>query len=281
MPSFQTAQPILATIDVVSGAVRIRAGDRDTTTVDVVPSDASNPEDVRAAEQTRVEYTAPHLLVRAPKLRSWSIRNAGGSIDVTVELPAGSRVHGSGQLASFDGDGPLGACRIKTGLGDIRLDRVETLELKTGSGDIDVDHATGRAELSAGSGDVRVRELGDSAVIKNSNGTTWVGDAGGDLRLNAANGSIAVERSFASVVAKSASGDVRLGEVVRGSVVLETKMGDLEVGIPEGTAAWLDLNTTAGRVHNSLDAVDGPEAAAETADVRARTVVGDVLIRRP
>src|SRR3954470_13969590 len=148
MPSFQTAQPILATIDVVAGAVRIRAGDRDTTTVDVVRSDASNPEDVRAADQTRVEYTAPHLLVRAPKLRSWSMRNAGGSIDVTVELPAGSRVHGSGQLASFDSDGLLGECRIKTGLGDIRLDRVETLELKTGSGDIDVDHATGRAELS-------------------------------------------------------------------------------------------------------------------------------------
>jgi hypothetical protein len=281
MPSFETPQPILATIDVVAGAVRIRAGERGTTTVYVVPSDASNDEDVRAAEQTRVEFTAPQLLVRAPKLRSWSLRSAGGSVDVTVELPAGSRVHGSGQLASFDSDGPLGECRIKTGLGDIRLDRVETLELKSGAGDIEVAHANGRAELSVGSGDVRVRELGDSAVIKNSNGTTWVGDAAGDLRLNAANGSIAVEKSAASVVAKSANGDVRLGEVVRGSVVLETKMGDLEVGIPEGTAAWLDVRATAGQVHNALDAADAPEGSAETADVRARTVIGDILIRRP
>jgi hypothetical protein len=281
MPTFETREPIMATIDVVAGDVRIRAGDRDTTIVEVAPSDASDPEDVRAAEQTRVEYTAPHLLVRAPKLRSWSIRSTGGSIDVTVELPAGSRVHGSGQLASFDSDGPLGECRIKTGIGDIRLDRVETLEVKIGSGDIDIDHATGRTELSAGSGDVRVRELGDSAVIKNSNGTTWVGDAGGDLRLNAANGSIAVERSFASVVAKSANGDVRLGEVVRGSVVLETKMGDLEVGIPEGTAAWLDVSASAGRVDNALEAAEAPDRSADTAEVRARTVLGDILIRRP
>jgi DUF4097 and DUF4098 domain-containing protein YvlB len=281
MPSFETPQPILATIDVVAGAVRIRAGDRDTTTVDVVPTDPSNHEDVRAAEQTRVEYTAPHLLVRVPKLRSWSIRSAGGSVDVTVELPAGSRVHGSGQLASFDSDGPLGECRIKTGLGDIRLDRVETLELKSGAGDIDVAHAKGRAELSVGSGDVRVRELGDSAVIKNSNGATWVGDAAGDLRLNAANGSIAVEKSAASVVAKSANGDVRLGEVVRGSVVLETKMGDLEVGIREGTAAWLDVRATAGQVRNALDVADAPEGSGETAEVRARTVIGDILIGRP
>ena len=51
---------------------------------------------------------------------------------------------------------------------------------------------------------------------------------------------------------------MRLGEVVRGSVVLETKLGDLEVGIREGTAAWLDVNSQFGRVHNALEAADAP-----------------------
>jgi DUF4097 and DUF4098 domain-containing protein YvlB len=128
---------------------------------------------------------------------------------------------------------------------------------------------------------VRLRELDSSAVIKNSNGDTWVGVAGGDLRLNAANGSIAVDLAQASVGAKSANGDVRLGEVVRGSVVLETKIGDLEVGIREGTAAWLDVNSRFGHVRNGLDAADGPEASAETVEVRARTSVGEVVVRRP
>jgi hypothetical protein len=281
MSTFETPEPILAVVDVLVADVRIRAGDRDTTTVEVAPSDPANPEDVRIAEQTRVEFTPPQLLVKTPKLRSWSIRSTGGSIDVTIELPAGSRLQGSGAMASFDADGPLADCRIKTGLGDIRLDSAETLELKSGTGDIDVARVTGRAEINAGSGDVRVRELGDGAVIKNSNGATWVGAAAGDLRLNAANGSIAVERSGAGVVAKSANGDVRLGEVVRGTVVLESKMGDLEVGIPEGTAAWLDVRATAGRVHNALDSADAPEGSVETAEVRARTVVGDILVTRP
>jgi DUF4097 and DUF4098 domain-containing protein YvlB len=128
---------------------------------------------------------------------------------------------------------------------------------------------------------VRLRELDASAVVKNSNGDTWVGVAGGDLRLNAANGRIAVDVARASVVAKSANGDVRLGEVARGSVVLETQLGDLEVGIREGTAAWLDVSSTAGRVHNALDATDDPEPSAETVEVRARTTVGDVVIRHP
>ena len=68
---------------------------------------------------------------------------------------------------------------------------------------------------------------------------------------------------------------------MRGSVVLETQIGDLEVGIREGTAAWLDVSARAGKVHNALDAADAPEASAETVEVRARTSVGDVVIRRP
>jgi DUF4097 and DUF4098 domain-containing protein YvlB len=281
MPTFDTPEPISATIDVAVGDVRISAGDRGATVVDVRPSDASNDEDVKAAERTRVECANGQLLVKTPKLRSWSIRSAGGSIDVTIEVPAGSRVHGAGQVADFRCDGRLDDCRIKTGLGHIQLDRADTLSLNSGIGDVSVDRATGHAEVTAGSGDVRVRELDRSAVIKNSNGDTWVGVAGGDLRIVAANGSIAVEEARASVVAKSANGDVRLGEVVRGAVVLETRLGDLEVGIREGTAAWLDVNATAGRVHNALDAADAPEPSAQTVEVRARTSAGSVVIRRP
>lgn len=281
MPSYDTPRPISATIDLVMGDVRLRAGDRSDTVVEVRPSDAANAQDVKAAELTRVECADGHLLVKAPRLRSWSIRSDGGSIDVTIELPAGSQVNGTAQLAGFDCDGRLGNCRIKTGFGPIRLERADTLSLKSGIGDISVESATGHAEVTTGSGDVRLRDLGSSAVIKNSNGDTWVGMAGGDVRLNAANGSIAVDVAEASVVAKSSNGDVRLGDVVRGSVVLETGLGDLEVGIREGTAAWLDIRARAGSVHNALEAAEAPERSAETVEVRGRTTVGSVVIRRP
>ena len=280
VPTFDTPEPITATIDLAIGDVRISAGDSATTVVDVQPSDASNEEDLKLAEQIRVEFSNEQLLVKAPKLRSW-LSKRGPSVDVTIELPTGSHVHGALGLGDVHCDGRLGDCRIKTGLGRIGLDQADTLNLRSGAGDISVERATGRAEVTAGSGDVRLRELDASAVIKNSNGDTWVGVAGGDVRLNAANGSIAVDLAQASVGAKSANGDVRLGEVVRGSVVLETKIGDLEVGIREGTAAWLDVNSQFGRVHNALEAADAPETSAETVEVRARTSVGEVVIRRP
>ncbi len=280
MPTFDTPDLISTTIDLAIGDVRISAGDRGATVVDVRPSDASNDDDVKAAELTRVEYASGRLLIKAPKLRSWLSRS-GGSIDVSIELPAGSHVHGAVGVGDFDCDGRLGDCRIKTGLGRIRLDRADMLDLRSGVGDISVNRAMRRAAVTAGSGDVRLRALDSSAVIKHSNGDTWVGVAGGDLRLNAANGSITVDLAHASVGARSANGDVRLGQVVRGSVVLETKIGDLEVGIREGTAAWLDVSSRFGPVHNALATAGPPEPSAETVEVRARTSVGAVVIRRP
>lgn len=279
--TFETPQPIAATVVVTIGDVRISAGERYTTVVEVRPSDPSNDEDRKAAEQTVVEYANGRLLVKTPRLRSWLPRSTGRSVDVTIELPEGSHLHGAGQLADFHCDGQLGECRIKTGLGRIRVDRADRLSLKSGTGDISADRATGDAEVTAGSGDVRLRELDAAAVIKNSNGDTWVGEVRGDMRLKAANGSIAVDRANASVVAKTANGDVRLGEVVRGSVVLETHAGDLEVGISEGTAAWLDVSARVGKIHSALESADAPGSSAETVEVRARTSVGDIVVVRP
>jgi hypothetical protein len=279
MPTFDTPQPISVSIEVPVGGVRLRAGERTTTVVDVQPSDPSDDADVRAARGTRVEYAGERLVVKAPK-QGFRLGRRGGSIDVTIELPAGSHVDGTGGSADFDCDGRLGDCRLRTGLGRIRVDRAGTLSAKTGSGDVDVELATGHADIATASGDVRVRELDHTGVVKSAKGDTWVGTAAGDLRVGTANGSIAVDHAHTNVGAKTASGDVRLGEVVRGSVVLATRSGDLEVGIREGTAAWLDVSTIAGRVRNDLDAAEAPDRSAPTVEVRARTTVGDVTVRR-
>jgi DUF4097 and DUF4098 domain-containing protein YvlB len=281
MPTFDTPEPVTATIDVVAGDVRITATERTSTAVSVEPTDTASDDDRRAAEQTRVEYANGKLLVKAPKIRSWLPRSNGGSVNVTVELPAGSNVHGDAAMADFTSDGPLGECRLKTGLGRVRVDEAGTLSIKSAIGDITVDRATRHADVTSGSGEIRVSELDDSAVIRNSNGDTWVGTARGDLRVSAANGNIAIDVAQASVGAKSANGDVRLGDAVRGSAVLETKLGDVEIGIREGTAAWLDVRASAGRVHNALEAAEAPGESADKVEVRARTVAGDVVIRRP
>jgi Putative adhesin len=280
MPTYDTPRPISVAIEIPIGDIRITGAERADTVVDVRPSDESSPDDVRAAEETRVSFADDRLTVNGPRLQGWLLRARGGSVDVTIELPAGSHVDGTVGVGAVVCDGRLGDCRLRTGVGDVRVGHAGAVELKTGTGDVQVDVATGHAQVTAGSGDVRLRELDHTGVVKGANGDVWVGSVAGDLRVSVASGSISVDRAETNVGAKTATGDVRVGDVARGAVVLETHAGDLEIGIREGTAAWLDVRSLTGSVHNRLDAAEEPEPSAPTVEVRARTTVGDVAIRR-
>jgi DUF4097 and DUF4098 domain-containing protein YvlB len=277
MPAFATPEPISVTIELGMGDARIIASDRTDTVIEVRPRDDSKASDIRAAEQTRVEYSSGRLLVKTTQ-RSFFGR--GSSVDVTIELPTGSHVQGDSGMGEFSCEGHLGECRFKTGMGNIRLDHTGELHLKTGMGNIAVDRALGDADVTTGSGDVRIGTIEGAAVIKNSNGDTVVGEVTGDLRVKSANGRISIDRAHASVIAKTANGNVRIGEVMRGAIVLETAAGELEVGIREGTATWLDVSSHYGRVRNSLDEADSPEPSEATVEIRARTSYGDIKIGR-
>jgi hypothetical protein len=278
MPVFDAPEPISVTIQLQVGTTRIIAGDRGDAVVDVRPANPGSDADVKAAEQTRVEYSGGKLLVRGFKRRT--IFGDPGSVDVTIELPAESDVHGTASMGDFRCEGPLGQCHLKTGYGDIHVERAAAQRLDTGYGDVSVGHAAGDAEVTTGSGSLEVRTVEGTAVIKNSNGLSRIGEVTGDLRVNSANGDITVDRAHAAVSARTACGSVRVGEVVRGQVVLGSAYGDLEIGIREGTAAWLDVSAGYGSVHNSLDAAGAPDGSADTVEVRARTGYGDVLVRR-
>lgn len=280
MSHFQTPQPISVVLELRVADVRVAAGERADTIVQVRPSDSSRREDVTAAEHTRVEYAEGRLLVKGPRrLREWSPFSDGGSIDVDIELPAGSDLSGHTAAGGFRCTGSLGRCELKSSAGEISVDRAARVKLAT-AGDITVGRVTGDAELTTATGAVRAGEIDGSAVIKSSNGDTRIGEVGGELRVKAANGDIDVERSHGPVVAKTANGHIRVGSVHRGSIVAETATGHIEVGIANGIAAWLDLDTRYGHVHNGLDATERPGSADEQVEVRARTGFGDITIRR-
>ncbi len=277
MPVFATPEPISVTIEQGMGDARIIASQRTDTVVEVRPRDDSKASDIRAAEETRVEYSGGRLLVKTPKQRAFG---RGSAVDVTVELPAGSTVHGDTGMGDFGCEGRLGQCRLTTGMGNIALEHTGVLHLKSGMGNIAVDRGVGDADITTGSGEVRIGEIEGAAVIKNSNGDTTVEEVTGDLRVKSANGRITIDRAHASVIAKTANGNIRIGEVIRGAIVLATAAGELKIGIREGTAAWLDVSSQYGRVRSSLDETGSPGPAEATVEVRARTSYGDITIQR-
>ncbi|MEV4534212.1 DUF4097 family beta strand repeat-containing protein [Asanoa sp. NPDC049518] len=279
MPTFTTPDPIDVNLSLVVAQVRITAGDRDTTEVEVRPG-SSAASSKKMAEETQVDYANGKLRIRTPKNLTRWLGAKTGRIEVELAVPAGSRLDGDNGAGDLDAEGTLGETRYKTGFGAIRLDQTGKLRLDTGAGDITVARVAGDADVTTGTGRLHIGAVEGTATVKNSSGETWVGEVGGALRANAANGDIAVDRARGGAALKTANGSLRVLEAVRGRVSLETAAGSLEVGIPTGTAAWLDLDVKNGAVRNTLDGSAGPAEGEETVEVRARTYFGDIVIHR-
>lgn len=281
MPVFETPEPISVSIEISVGDVRIVAGDRADTVVEVRPSDPDKKGDVTAAAQTRVEYAAGRLQVKTPKTwRQYTPRGGAQSVDVLIELPAGSRVDAESGVAALRCAGPLGPCDLKTGVGEIRVEEARPARLHTGGGDIELARSVGQTEVTTGTGALRIGRVEGSAVVKNGNGATWIGEVTGDLQAKAGNGTLTVDRAEAGVSANSANGAIRIGEVVSGSVVARTAMGPIEIGVRDGVPVWLDLETRFGVVHNGLDSASRPAPGEEAVEVRAHTSFGDITVDR-
>ncbi|MEU0070542.1 DUF4097 family beta strand repeat-containing protein [Streptomyces sp. NPDC006332] len=277
MPSFDTSAPISVTAHVGAGSIQFTAGDRLDTVVEVRPRDPKGNKDVRAAEQTEVSYASGVLTIWTKERR---VIGPTGAVDVTVELPTDSRVDLTGAWVQVFGEGRLGEVRVKSSTGDVRLDTTGPLQLSLSHGSITVDRVEGKAEITTSSGSLRVGVVDGPAVLKNSNGTTTVGAVTGELRVNGANGGIDIARAEASVTGTATNGSLRVAEVARGDVRLETSNGPIEIGIREGTAAWLDVSSNRGQVRNTLTASEAPAQTEDTVKVHARTNWGNIDVRR-
>ena len=280
MTTFDSRGPISVNVEIGVGEIRMSAGDRTDTVVEVRPADPSKQGDVLAAQQTTVDYSDGALRIKSHKgWRQYSFRAGAEAVEVVIELPAGSTVASQTGVGMLRATGRFGDIRHRSGAGDVHIDTAAGVSIKTGAGDVSVGRATG-ADIATGSGTARLGTIGGSAVVKNSNGDTEIGEVVGDLRVKAANGKVVVDRAQSTVAVTTANGDIRLGEVVRGAVVAKTAYGRIDVGVRDGVAAWLDLNTSFGKVQSDLDAAERPAPGEDVVELKARTAFGDVTVRR-
>ena len=127
MQKFATPDPITAILDIPAGRIRFVAADRADTTVEVRPVNAAKGRDVKAAEQATVDYVDGVLRIEAPAARSQYF-GPSGSIEVTVELPAGSRVETKASCAEFRGVGRLGDVAAE-GFGAVQIDEAASVRV--------------------------------------------------------------------------------------------------------------------------------------------------------
>jgi DUF4097 and DUF4098 domain-containing protein YvlB len=261
MRMFDTPEPILAYVELVAGSVTLTASDREDTVVEVRPRDPSRSSDVKAAEQARINFRNGRLAVTTGK-KHISI-GRGGAVDIDIALPSSSRLETASVSADVQADGVLAECKLSTVSGDLRVDTVDgNIKADSVSGDITAQGVTGNVTVSTVSGNVMIDHLE------------------GDVKFQAASGGITIGRLRGNAKAQTASGSIAVATAVNGAFTAHTASGEVEVGIPQGTAARLDLRTRSGLVTNALQEANGPAENDETLIVQARTGSGDIMVRR-
>ena len=284
---FNTPSSIAVALDLYVADVVVTVSDRSDTIVEVRPSDPDNPADVKAEQHTRVAYDDTtrtlSIVSRRPRNRFVSFSSKRPeSVDIVLQLPTDSDVRGEIALGDFQSDGVLGTVVLKTDFGALRLAGTGPLRLRTGLGEITVEAVSGPAEVHGGSSDIRIGAVDGTADVSTGNGELQVGVVTGTAKVKASNGSLSVGRALSDLTAASSNGSVRIGEVVRGTVSATAKNGGVDVGVREGSAAWLELSTGVGRVYNELTSSEAPEdgEAVDKVEVHASTKLGDITIRR-
>jgi Toastrack DUF4097 len=116
----------------------------------------------------------------------------------------------------------------------VSLPASSDLSARSGDGSIDVEHVTGRVELSSGDGSIRARDLG------------------GDVTVHTGDGRVTLDGKFANLKASTGDGSVHVragsGSSPAGDWAITTGDGSITLEIPEGFSGNLDAHTGDGRV---------------------------------
>jgi Putative adhesin len=179
MQKFDTPAPVSAAVDIPAGRIRFIAADRADTAVEVLPANASKRRDVKAAEQTHVAYSDGVLRIEAPAAKDQHF-GPSGSVEVTIQLPAGSRVEAEASCAEFRAVGRLGDVAFEGAHGPVKIDEAASVRLTTSGGDVTIGRLGGPAEISTQMGDINIAEaISGTLVLRTQMGDVSVGAAAG------------------------------------------------------------------------------------------------------
>jgi hypothetical protein len=246
--SFHTPLPL--TLEVA-----IPAGDIDVETVDGEESTIVVEGDERAVEDTRVSHDGDRILVEYRSRKPFGLTVQIGSfvwghegLRVRARVPHGAAAKISSASADLAIDGRVRSLDVKTSSGDLRLrgEVEESANVKSVSGDVELDRVGADLSVNTVSGDVRAGAVGGSSEIR------------------------------------SVSGDIRLESVREGRASFTSVSGDVEVGIAQGSFLDVDAGSTSGDLSSEVPLASDPggDGDGPTVVVRGKTISGDFRVFR-
>ncbi|APY84419.1 hypothetical protein DCW30_04110 [Streptomyces alfalfae] len=179
MHTFDTPAAVSAVIDLPAGRIQLIAADRTDTTVEVRPADPARNRDVQAAEQVTATCADGVLHVQAAPAKN-RVLGHSGSVEVTIQLPAGSRVQAKSASTEFRGVGRLGDVTLASAQAAVKIDEASGVRLELSAGDVTLGRLTGPAHISTQKGDITLTEaVRGTLTLRTEAGAISVGAARG------------------------------------------------------------------------------------------------------
>ncbi|WP_051192052.1 DUF4097 family beta strand repeat-containing protein [Microbacterium luticocti] len=270
--------PATVQVEVQMGRVEVVAGDRTDVAVAVTPSRPNRAGDRRAAEATRIERVGERIVVKTPfRMR---MLGPGDSVEVRVEVPAGTDLTVTVSYGSVQTAGKLGAVRADVSYGDLDVQAAQRFDLTGGHGDYRVGEVDGDAGIGIKSGSVHLSRVGGRLRVTGADGRIEIDALDGPGELSTSSGAIEVGTAASDLTVRAAYGGITVREAVRGAVRIDGSYGNVDVGVRGGTAVWLDVGSQHGVVRTDLAADAGPRDGEDTLELRVRTGYGSITVHR-
>ena len=183
MYTFQTPTPITTDLHIPAGRIQFIAADRTDTTIEIRPANPAKSRDIKAAEQAIVEYADGVLRIAAAEPKNQYL-GPTGSLEVTVQLPAGSHVQATTASCELRGVGRLGEVTFDGAYKQIKIDQATSVQLTAVDGDVEVGRLTGPAQITTARGNIHITEA--------AHGTVELRTGTGEITIGATTGTSAV-----------------------------------------------------------------------------------------
>lgn len=220
---------------------------------------------ISTSEDDKAHVTA-HKVVFGEKC-SLQMLQSGSELSVKVKKESGFFSF----LNFFDST----TCKVNF---EIKLPAKVALNLKNGSGDLQVIDTVGKIEFEIGSGDTDISANSEKVLGKSGSGFVKISGKIGESTLTVGSGNIDINGLSGIADLKTGSGDLRVSYnsvPSTGSLNLKSGSGSATVFLPKDSKVSTDLLSGSGKVYNELD-----EATDAGFKISMKTGSGDLTLKK-
>ena len=224
-------------------------------------------------EEVVVRETSNGVLVAVRNRKDQ--RNIKGT-DLYLRIPAGARIEAEGVSADF---------RVKGSRG-------ESIDVRTVSGDLEVEAETARLDLHSVSGDIGFSGRAARTTVEAVSGDVTLSGVDGEIKASTVSGDLSlVGGELSRGQFESVSGELRLELALAGEGRLscDSMSGDVELRLPASQQANFSAQSFSGTIRSDFGEVGrvarGPgsmldaQVGSNGARIRLETFSGDISIR--